>query len=89
MAYFELKKLNFANPMSWNRSKPNCNGNRHEMWQWGPPTTKLSNSRLSTYGQVVSTYDTLLQRNRNWAAQNLRLGRGLDIAGLALTYIFA
>ena len=74
--------------MYWKRSNPNCNGPDMIKWHWGPPASKMSNSRLSkrTGCQYVGYF--YYSENLNWAARNVRLGRmwharrGLDIAGL-------
>ena len=62
----------------------------------GPPASIMSNSRLSKHGQVVSEYagNFYYSENLNWAAQNLRLGRRLNIAALVFLvanfrYMFA
>jgi len=40
--------------MYWNRSNPNYNGNRRGKVALRPPASKISNSRLSKQGQIVS-----------------------------------
>jgi len=64
------------------RSDPNCNGQGMIKRHWRPSASKMSTSRLlrRTGCQYVGYF--YYSENLNWAARNLRLGRGLDIAGL-------
>ena len=83
MAYFEFNKLNLLKLMSWKRSNPNCTGNRRD--KVAPRTTwnknvKFKIVKIRTSCQYEGYF--FYSENLNWAAQNLRLGRGLDIADL-------
>jgi len=60
-----------------------CNGNRCDKMALRTTLSKMSNSKWSktrTGCQYVRYF--YHSENLNWAAQNPRLGRGLDIAGL-------
>jgi len=69
--------------MYWKRSYPNCNGNRREKRgteDSGIKNFKFKIIKIRTDCQYVGYF--CYSENLNWAAQNLRLGRGLDIAAL-------
>ena len=81
MAYFDLSKLNFAKLISWKRSNSNCNGNRRDkavLKTTCNKNVKFKIVKIRTSCQYVGYF--YYSKNLNWAAQNVRLGRGLDIA---------
>jgi len=70
--------------MYWMRSNPNCNGNRRVKVALKTAyikNVKFKIIKIRTGCQYVGYFHC--SWNLNWAAQNLRLGRGLDIEGLA------
>ena len=69
--------------MYWKRSKPNCNGNRHD--KMALKTTCIKNVKFKIVKMRTSCQNIgyfYHSENLNWAAQNRWLGRGLDIAGM-------
>jgi len=65
--------------MSWKRSNPNCNGNRRDevaLTTTCNKNVKFTIIKVRTSCHVGYFYHS---ENLNWAAQNLRLGRELDI----------
>jgi len=85
MPCFDLSKLNFvkAKLMSWKRSNPKCNGNRRDKVALRTAcnkNVKFKIIKLRTSFQYVEYF--YYSQNLNWAAQNLWLGRGLNIAVL-------
>jgi len=69
--------------MYWKRSNPNCNGNRRD--KEALRTTRIKNFKSKGIkirrGCQYVGY-CYYNGNLNWTAQNIRLGRGLDIAAL-------
>ena len=69
--------------MYWKRSNSNCNGSRRDNVALRAAciiNVKFKNIKIRT-GCLDIGY-VYYSENLNWAAQNLRLGRGLDIAVL-------
>jgi len=71
--------------MYWKRSNPDCNGNRRD--KMALRTTYIKNVKLKINYQnkdrlSVCSYSYYSENLNPAAAQNLRLGRGLDIAVL-------
>ena len=69
--------------MYWKRSNPNGNGNRRD--KMAPKTTCIKNvkfkiKKIRTSCQYAGYF--YYSENLTWTAQNLRQGRGLDIAAL-------
>jgi len=69
--------------MHWKRSNPKCNGNSRD--KVALRTTCIKNVKFKIIktrtGCQFAGYLNY-SKNLNWATQNLRLGRGLDIAAL-------
>ena len=83
MACFDLGKVNLAYANVLKRSNPDCNGNRSYKVELRTTCIKNFQSismKIRTSCQYVGYI--YYSDNLNWAAQNLRLGRGLDIAGV-------
>ena len=67
--------------MYWKRSNPICNGNRRDKVTLRTTcikNVKIKIIKIRTGFQYVGYF--YYSENLNWGAQNLRLGRGLDIA---------
>jgi len=65
------------------RSNPNCNGDRRDKVALRTTCTKnvkFKIIKIRTGCQYVRYF--YYSENVNWVSQNLRLGRGLDTAGL-------
>ena len=75
--------------MQRNRSNPNCSGSRRDKLALGTkgPNAKFKVIKIRTSCQYVGYF--YYSENLNLAAQNLRLGRGLDIAGLVIHKIYS